>query len=124
MANGRNPQVSIPDDISCIRMTEQEKAAFDAILPLLDYECGEDGWVPTVREIDEKLIGRYQAKVREKMMIALSPAPDRKKMTECDAELKNMWKFMYWIVETCLDMESEAYVKLAQFVDSKIKIVR
>jgi hypothetical protein len=62
--------------------------------------------------------------VREKLMMAASASPDRKKMTECDAELKRMWTFMYWIVETCLDMESAAYIKLAQFVDSKIKIVR
>lgn len=124
MENGRNPQINIPEDISCVRMTAREKAELDALLPMLNYTCGEDGWIPTMRDVDEKLIGRYHAKVREKLMMAASAAPDRKKMTECDAELKRMWTFMYWIVETCLDMESDAYIKLAKFVDSKIKIVR
>ena len=124
MANGRNPGITIPDDISCIRMTEREKAELDELLPKLEFTCGEDGWVPTLRDVEERLIGRYHSKVREKLMLAASAAPDRKKMTECDSELKRMWIFMYWIVETCLDMESTAYVKLAQFVDSKINIVR
>jgi hypothetical protein len=124
MANGRNPNITIPDDISCIRMTEKEKAELDQLLPMLDYTCGEDGWIPTLREVEEKLIGRYHNKVREKLMLAASATPDRRKMTDCDNELKRMWIFMYWIVETCLEMDSPAYVRLAQFVDSKIKIVR
>ena len=124
MANGQTPNITIPDDISCIRMTEVEKANLDKILPMLEFECGEDGWVPTLRDVEDKMIGRYHAKVREKLMLAASPSPDRRKITECDAEMKRMWIFMYWIVETCLDMESKAYVRLAQFVDSKIKIVR
>lgn len=124
MENERNPRITIPEDISCIRMTVKEKAELDALLPTLNYVCGEDGWIPTMREVEEKLIGRYHAKVREKLMMAASAAPDRKKMTECDVELKRMWTFMYWIVETCPEMESDAYLKLAKFVDSKIKIVR
>lgn len=116
--------INIPEDISCVRMTAQEKDELDVILPTLNYSCGDDGWIPTLRDVEEKLIGRYHAKVREKLLIAASATPDRKKMTECDSELKRMWIFMYWIVETCLDMEPAAYVKLAKFVDSKIKIVR
>ena len=115
--------VNIPDDITCVRMTMQEKEELDALLHSLDYKCGEDGWIPSLREVEEKLIGRYHAKVREKLTNATNAIPDRKKMTECDAELKRMWIFMYWIVETCLDMEPEAYGKLAQFVDNKLKIV-
>lgn len=124
MANIPNTEIQIPEDLSCIRMTAQEKAELDQLLPMLDYACGDDGWVPTLKEVEDKLIGRYHAKVREKLMTANMPSPDRKKMTECDATLKQMWIFMYWIVETCLEMDSPAYVRLAQFVDSKIKIVR
>lgn len=116
--------IGFPEDIACVRMTTQEKAELDKIIPTLEYNCGDDGWVPTMRDVNDKLIGRYHAKVREKLINAQSAVPDRKKMTECDAELKRMWIFMYWIVETCPEMDSAAYLKLAQFVDSKIKIVR
>lgn len=122
MGNALN--ISIPEDLTCVRMTSQEKEELDAMLSKLDYRCGDDGWIPTLQDVDEKLIGRYHAKVREKLELASKSTPDRKKMTECDAELKRLWIFMYWIADTCLDMEPTAYLKLSNFVDKKLKIVR
>lgn len=122
MANDKT--FTLPDDITCVRMTEKELREIDALLMSLNYRCGDDGWVPTLKDVEEKLIGRYHTQARNKLMLAASGTLDRKKMLECDATLKQMWIFMYWIVETCPDMEPEAYTRLMNFVDSKCKIVR
>lgn len=110
--------------VSIVRLTEEEMQNIDNLVHSMNYECENAGWIPTMREVDEKLIGRYQAKVREKLEIASQEGDCRKKIQEIDAELKQMWTFMYWIVETCPEMSKDAYQKLSKFVDSKCEIVR
>jgi hypothetical protein len=107
--------------LSVITLTQAEKDAIDALIDRMDYKCGDDGWIPSFKDVEEKLIGRYYEKVRE-LRALMSVPPDKRKINECREEIKRMWLFMYWIVETCPDMEPAAYERLYTFVDSKMQI--
>lgn len=115
---------NVPAGIIKVKLTAAEKDGLEVLFDKLGYRCGDDGWIPTLRDVEDKLIGRYYEKVREKLEIASRATHDsKKKLNEIDAELKQMWIFMYWILDTCLDMDPVAYERLLTFVNSKYEIV-
>lgn len=108
--------------VSVVTITAQELADIDSIIAEME-PCGEDGWIPSLRDVEDKLIGRYYERVGELRALYQSRSSDKRKINEAKEELKRMWLFMYWIVETCLDMDPVAYERLSKFVDSKRAIV-
>lgn len=108
--------------LSVLHLTKAEMAEMDTVIRDMDYKCGDDGWIPSLKDVEEKLIGRYYNKVNELRANTFATPPDKRKINECREEMKRLWFFMYWIVETCPDMESVAYERLCKFVDAKVQV--
>ncbi len=108
--------------LSVLHLTKSEMAEMDAIIQNMDYACGDDGWIPSLKDVEEKLIGRYFDKVNELRANTFAKMPDKRKMNECREDMKRLWFFMYWIVETCPEMDPVAYERLSKFVDSKVQV--
>ncbi len=112
-----------PSQLSMVRFSKKEMDDVTAMIERLDFKCGDYGWVPTLRDVEDKIIGSYQEKVREKLRLASEmPADSRARMQEIEDELKQLWIFMYWIVDTCPDMDPVAYNKLCEFIKEKHEV--
>lgn len=107
---------------SIIDVTQAELIEFENITKEMGYDCND--WSPTLREIDEKLIGRYYDVVREKMSTMDSMTRTKKSsLNELNKELKNMLFYMKWILDTCVELDDVCRERLSAFVANKLNIV-
>jgi hypothetical protein len=102
-----------------VKLTQEELNQIHTMFDELGYKFGDDGWIPTMEEVDEKLIGRYYESLRERQSLNPSAPETRKRVLALEHELRQLWLFMYWMIDTCPDMDSDVYNKLLQFVNSK-----
>ena len=74
-----------PSQLSMVRFSKKEMDDVTAMIERLDFKCGDYGWVPTLRDVEDKIIGSYQEKVREKLRLASEmPADSRARMQEIE----------------------------------------
>lgn len=110
--------------MSKITVMQSELVEFRNVERHIEYRCDED-WVPTLRVVNEQIIGRYQEMVRDKMNAFESQYGDKKRpnLSEFDRELKSMLFFMLWILDTCEELDEAARNRLDEFVRDKLIVV-
>ena len=112
------------DIVSAVMIKQSELDKFDAVMAESGYRCDED-WVPDMREIENKIIGRYQTIVAKKMEYILAQQQNggaRPNLGEFDRDMKSMLLFMHWILTTCDKLDGAARERLQSFVDEKLRI--
>ena len=103
-------------------ITQAELDHFDLIVSQMGMRCND--WVPTMRDVEYVLIGRYQAVALKKIDAAMQTSKDLKpNLAEYTKEMKSLILFMRWIVLTCDMMEDDVKQRLESFVSDKINIV-
>lgn len=104
-------------------ITQAELESFDNVMQTSGFRC--DDWAPTLKEVEEKIIGRYQDVSRRKLeAIMQSQASNTKPdLAEYKREMKLMLMFMRWILATCDTLEPAARARLEEFVSGKLNIM-